>query len=269
MRRVRARLLGLAPLETPVLVVGEAGTGRDAAVAALHAVGSSARGSLRRIDCARFDVRAGVPTCSAVYLDGLEALTPAMQAYWGQQLREFARRRFRGVPRVLASASPDFGRPGPGPADPRLGDALMRFALTLPPLRERPEDVPDIADALVARLAEGMGRQARLTGAAHAFLREQRWHGNIRQLERLLERAVAFGGGGPIDREALGELMRDDESSVESIRGASALRERHALLEALEHRGGNISQTSIDLGKSRGAVYRLIEKYGIPLRDRR
>jgi DNA-binding NtrC family response regulator len=269
MRRVRARLAGLAPLDTPVLILGEPGTGRDTAVTALHEIGATRTGTMRRIDCARFDVRVGVPTCSAVYLDGVEALTPAMQAYWGKHLAEFESRGYSGVPRVLASAAMGFGQPTAPACDPRLRDILLRFAVTLPPLRDRSGDVPSVANALVARQASKMDRSARLDAGAHAFLGEQRWHDNVRELEQLLERAVAFSGGGVVGREVLAELVGDYEASVESIRSRFEEHERIELLSALRACGGNISRASMDLGKSRGAVYRLIEKHGIPLRSRR
>ncbi len=146
-----------------------------------------------------------------------------------------------------------------------LGEALLRFEIELPPLRERSEDVPELAKALVDRIGVSLGRRIGLSAAACEFLMAQRWPGNVAQLEDVLEKVIAFSRGREIRRQAVQEVMADLQESLESIREQHDTRERDALLRAIQDTGGNVSQTAEILGKSRSAVYRLITKHGIPL----
>ena len=80
-----------------------------------------------------------------------------------------------------------------------------------------------------------------------------------------LERAVAFSCERSIRKDELEQLVGDLDDSLESIRKSHGLRERDDLLEALQATGGNVSRAAEVMGRSRGAVYRLIDKYEIPL----
>jgi DNA-binding NtrC family response regulator len=180
---------------------------------------------------------------------------------------------------VLASAGPLFGAPsavaperaaapersgeGSAPVGARLVEALSRFPIELPPLRERAEDVGPIAESIVRRLSRVMSRPVALTPEAVALLAGRRWRGNVRQLERLLERAVAFTTSGEIDASALVELVDEVENGLGSIRRQRAHQEREALVATLRRTGGNVSRTATLLGRSRGAVYRLMAKHGL------
>ena len=127
-------------------------------------------------------------------------------------------------------------------------------------------DVPAIAGSLVRRIGQSVGRKIRLSAAAVAFLQEQRWPGNVRQLERVLERAVTYSRGRQVRRETVSEVFDELAETLDSIRQRGAIRERQELLHALEVSRGNITRASEILEKSRAAVYRLIEKHGIPLK---
>lgn len=269
MNRVRSRLMALAPLRTPVLVIGEEGTGRDTLVRSLHELGSSHDGRLVVIDCPTYEPRRGVPTCTAVYLDGVQHLSIPAQSFWLDRLVEFEGRQFREAPRIFASSSPLFRLETETPFNDSLRRFLARFPVELPPLRERAEDIPAIADRLVATLCASMGRQVQLTPSARNFLRSRLWQGNITQLEQLLERAVAFCHDRSIRKDLLVELVGDFEESLQSIRKQHGLRERDELIDALVSTGGNVSQAAEKMGKSRGAIYRLIEKHGISLTNAR
>jgi two-component system response regulator AtoC len=264
-QRVRARVMGLAQLSSPVLVVGEEGTGRDTVVKALHDLGSGAATKLVVIDCASYAVDRGLPECKAVYLDGVERLSPNGQEYWSRRLMEWESRQFRSGPRVFGSSAPIFRSVNQVPFHAYLRPLLLRFSLDLPPLRERPEDVPDLAEALVKSIASDMGRKTSLSSSAREFLGQQVWPRNITQLARLLEQAVAFSCERSIRRDELADLVRGLDDSVDAIRKHHGLRERDNLLETLQATGGNVSRTAERLGKSRGAIYRLIQKHGIPL----
>ncbi len=269
MHRLLGRIAGLAPLRTPVLVRGEPGSGRDTVVRAIHETGSTAEFDLTYLDPRSFTPGDPLPRSGAVYLDGIERFSGPAQSYWSEQVAAAEQRGFADGPRIFAS-TPD----GLGHTDmetlvyQELRDVLSRFTLELPPLRSIQDDIPPIADALVSRIGAQMGRKIRLSPSARDFLATQRWPGNVRQLEQVLERAVAFSRGRQIRREVVKDVLADMEESLATIREQHSALERDALLRAIRDTGGNITQTAEILDKSRSAIYRLIEKHGIALNRR-
>ena len=266
MSRLRERISGLAPLRTPVLVSGEPGTGRDAVARALHEFGATSGGELIRIDAGSSSPDAGVPQCTAVYLDEIERFSTEAQSFWAERVACAEAEGFRSGPRILASTSdPLTSRVHEEETYQDLRGALLRFALELPPLRALRQDIPDIANALTDRIGAAVGRKIRLSAAARNFLATQRWPGNVRQLEQLLERAIAFSRGRQIRRQLVKELLAEVEDSLASIREQRTALERDALLQAIQQTGGNVTHAAEILGKSRASVYRLMEKHGLAL----
>lgn len=259
MQRARDRLLALAPLATPVLIAGEPGTGRDTAARVLHALGPGAAGDFVRIDARTFSRTRAFPGSGTLYLDGADELSAEAAAWWARRLPELeAEARWR----VVASAGPGFGARG---GEASLARRLARFRIELPPLRERRGDLRLVAEALLADLAARLGRQQpELDLAAVRVLARQPWPRNLAELRALLERAVAFAGR-RIDEPLVRELLREERPSVARLREERNWRERESLLRALETAGGNIAEAARHLGKSRAAVYRLIEKYRVDL----
>ena len=261
MAEVRRRIASLAPLSTPVLVIGEPGTGRDTTVQALHELGSTAKGELARIDCRSLAAGSGLPACAALYLDHVDQLGEDAQANWEERLAGHINGGSARHPRVFASASdPWLGRLRPG-----LRERLLRISVELPALRERTEDIPELADILVRRIGSRVGRRAELTRAAKALLAEQPWPGNVAQLGQVLERAIAFGHGEELRRPTVERVLADACVCIGRLRQRREARERLELLEALWDTEGNVTHAAQRLGKSRSAIYRMIEKYGIPL----
>jgi transcriptional regulator of acetoin/glycerol metabolism len=81
---------------------------------------------------------------------------------------------------------------------------------------------------------------------------------------QVLERAVGFSRGRQLRRDVVAEVCTDLAETLDGIRARGAARERDALLRALQKTGGNVTRTAEELSRSRPAVYRLIEKHGIP-----
>jgi two-component system response regulator GlrR len=104
-----------------------------------------------------------------------------------------------------------------------------------------------------------------LSPAALKHLRAGTFPENIGQLERLLERAAAYSSGRVIRQQTLRDVRVDLDDSIASMRQERQLLEREELLRALRETGGNITHAALRLGRSRTAVYRLIQKHGIPL----
>ncbi len=268
-RRLRARVAALAPLSTPVLVSGEPGSGRHEVIDALHELGSTAGQRVSRVDAGAFGARDPIPERGVVILDGVEALSREGQAVWAAYLDRSPRAE-EGA-RVLASASTRLAaRIDQGRFDRRLGQVLLRFHIRVPALRERAEDIAPLADALVERFGGELGRRRlRLSAPARRLLASHHWPGNVRQLEQVLERAVAFSKGREIRQEVVADLLAEVEESIASIRDEHSAEQREILLRTLRETGGNVTRTAERLGKSRPAVYRLIERYGIPLERRK
>lgn len=270
--RVRWRLNGLAPLSTAVLVSGEPGTGRSTAIRALHELGATSGGPLQVASAITF-LPAEFPineSIGGVHLVDVEQLTPDAQRFWADRL---ARSETPGLPsptRIFASTSVDLSSlVRNGAFDPRLGHSLLRFEVKMPPLRDRATDVPLIAKALLQKIGAAVGRtRIQLSPAALKYLETCRFSGNLRQVERLLERAVAYSHGRVVRRQTLQELMADFEKSIASMREERQLIERESLIRALREAGGNITHAAEILGKSRPAVYRLIDKFDIPFSRR-
>jgi DNA-binding NtrC family response regulator len=262
--RLRERIAGVAPLPTPVLITGESGTGRDAVATAIHELGSAHDVPLHIVDPETFAPGRGVPAVPAVYLDGIELLAPEAQIFWTEHVTRAEANGFREGPRIIAAGGDAIvTRTGNDDTYQELRSVLTSYAIDLPPLRTVREDIPAIADAMVSRICASVGRKVGLSPATRAFLAEQSWPGNARQLEELLQRAIAFSRGRQIRRQVAKELLLEARDNLASIREQKSALEREVLLVTLQQTGGNVSRTAAILGKSRAAVYRLIEKHGI------
>ena len=262
LRRLRKRLLGLAPLAAPVLICGEPGTGRDSVAQLLHEFGSSGEGDLLRLraDAGQLDPRAAV---SAIYLDEVDTFSPAAQSYWAREIAPDAAVPRNGV-RIMASISCSFASfARDRNVDSDLRRALSRFALELPTLDSVAADIPQIADAMLAQISKDVGRTIRLTVSAQEFLAARQWRGNASQLRRVLELGAGYSAGRQLRVQDIEEVYRELEESLDTIRQQHVNAERNALMKALQATGGNVTQSAQILGKSRSAVYRLLEKHGI------
>jgi two-component system, NtrC family, response regulator len=151
-------------------------------------------------------------------------------------------------------------------------DLLYRINLItihLPPLRERPDDIPLLASRFLQAAAAAHRREAVvLTPAAARWLQAQPWPGNVRQLQQAVERAVLVETSDRLDVESFTDLAaapgRDAADSLPEV-GAMTIDEieRAMILKSLRHHGGNISRVAESLGLSRPALYRRFEKYEI------
>lgn len=146
-------------------------------------------------------------------------------------------------------------------------DLLYRIntvAIDIPPLFERPEDIPPLVDHFLAKFISKYHKpDLRISKDAMDFLSRYSWPGNVRELLHALERAVILCEGvevrradfGSLEKQAAGDFMFD-ELNLEKL-------EAWAVRKALARHGGNVSQAAEELGLSRGALYRRMEQYGI------
>jgi len=257
----------MAPLSIPVLLYGEPGSGRSTVASLLHALGPTSGGRLVAIDASSFAPERGVPLGSTLYLTDVERLSRRAQAWWLAGLRSPQAAGVGRPLRWLASTgdapsirakTPDF--------DAELERLLLRFAIRVPPLRERAADLPVLVADLCARIGRSVGREGvRFSTRAVELLARGHWPGNLRELEDVIGRAIVFSPRPVIDRALVLDVIAERGESVGAMRADHAVRERERLVEQLRASGGNVTRTADALGKSRSAVYRLIEAHGIPL----
>jgi DNA-binding NtrC family response regulator len=265
-QELRERLAALAPLDIPAFVTGEAGSGRSSAVRALHRFGSTRGGNLVRIDANTPTPDLRTRPRGAIELTDIENFPRPALADWCERIQDLERVGFARASRIfLTSALPLAEWLADAEFSAGLGRFLRHAAVEIPPLSTHLEDLPEIAQLLCSRISQRAGRRQRLSTASLVYLSEKPWPGELRELEKILERAITFTPGDQVKRKTLESIVFESEESVASMRIARLARQKSRLLEAIRKANGNISRVATSLGRSRSAVYRMIEKYDIPL----
>jgi transcriptional regulator with PAS, ATPase and Fis domain len=140
-------------------------------------------------------------------------------------------------------------------------------SLTIPPLRERMEDIPLLVDHYIAKLNRLQGRD--ITGIsddAVACLMAYRYPGNVRELENIVERAFILCRTGEIERRHLPESVCGQVLSEDAVpKGLASLRQTEAafIIEALQRNGWNRLKTAEELGIHKTTLFRKMRKLGI------
>ena len=308
MRRVFRQLDRIIESELPVLVHGESGTGKELIARAIHFNGPRKERPFVSENCAAlpdtlleselFGHARGAFTGAhkskkglleqadggTLFLDEIGDMSPEMQKKLLRVLQEGefrslgSDRRIHVDVRVIAASHHDLDAlVGEGKFREDLFYRVNVLRVDLPPLRERREDVPLLAEALLARAAREAGRTVPfLPHEVMAALVAHEWPGNVRELENEMRRLVVMaseavtlehlstsvverrGPGGAASVGVPGALAEGA-----SIRDAVAELEQRSIEAALEAAGGNKSQAAKSLGISRFALQRKLDKYGL------
>jgi two-component system nitrogen regulation response regulator NtrX len=141
----------------------------------------------------------------------------------------------------------------------------------VPPLRNRQDDIPQLADHFMALLAAEYGRRPkRLAPEAAARLRQYAWPGNVRELRNVIERLMIMVAGDTITAQDLAFLGRDgvpeppaDEGPAVPLAEARERFERDYILQTLAAQQGNMSRTADVLGVERSNLYKKLRAFGI------
>ncbi len=260
-RRLRQGITSVLHLPDPVLVIGEPGSGRGEIVEILHSLSGETSAKLREIPCTREPGSLPIEGEGPVFLRDIDRLEEGAQGAWARHLVRYRQSASNNTSRVFASTSLSLHSLESAGFHQGLFRLLSPCALLVPSLRARTEDLGVIAETLVERFARRVEREVTLTSEARQLIQLREWPGNLAQLSRVLQRAVTFSHGRTIQAGNLKEILAEEELNASQFRDERNNREREALIRTMRETGGNVKRTAEILGKSRAAIYRLLEKH--------
>jgi transcriptional regulator with GAF, ATPase, and Fis domain len=305
MRKVFQQLDRIIPTEMPVLILGESGTGKELIARAIHHNGPRKAKAFLSENCAAlpdtlleselFGHARGAFTGAhkakrglleqadggTLFLDEIGDMSPQMQKKLLRVLQEGEYRslgsdqRMQADVRIVAASHRDVaGMVRTGEFREDLFYRVNVLNVQLPALRERREDIPLLAEALLARAAREANRPVPiLPREVMAALTMHDWPGNVRELENEMRRLVVLAedevrlehlSPAVLERRGVtGGLMQAALEPGANIRDAVADLERRSIEASLAEAGGNKSKAAASLGISRFALQRKLDKYGI------
>ncbi|HOX43533.1 MAG TPA: sigma-54 dependent transcriptional regulator [Myxococcota bacterium] len=296
MRAVLELLDRAAPTDATVLLSGESGTGKELAARRLHAGSHRAAGPFVPVNCAalsasllesellghekgaftgalaqrrgRFELADG----GTLFLDEVSEIRPELQA---KLLRVLQERRFERVGgartiqvdvRIVAATNRDLqAEMAAGRFREDLFHRLAVIPVRLPALRERPADVPALAEHLLRRAAARLARpDLRLAPDALAALGAYPWPGNVRELGNALERAAILAREDEIHAaDLLLGPIPDGAAPAAPAGGTLAELERQAIVAALQAEGGHRKRAAARLGIGLRTLYDKLKAHGL------
>ncbi len=289
-----------AATDSTVLLLGESGTGKEVAARALHKHSRRSSRPFIPINCATlsetllaselFGHEKGAFTGAVerkmgkieaaeggtLFLDEIGEMPPELQAKLLRVLqeREYERvggtRTLRADVRVVAATNRDLEKAMREKSFREdLFYRLNVITVTLPPLRERPEDVQLLASHFAAKFSHKLGRRtAGFTPEARACLLRYGWPGNVRELANAIERALVLGDGELIRPEDLPETVLEAGPAV-SVGPVGAYHDsvnafkRRLLLDALAQAGGNVTRAAERLDLNPTYLHRLMRNFDL------
>ena len=281
----------IAATDATVLLESESGTGKELYAQAIHNAGARSAGVFVAINCANFNAnmleselfgyaegaftgakrggKMGLFEAAAggtLFLDEISEMDIGLQA---KLLRVLQERRFRPVGavkeleadvRVIAACNaslPDYVAEGKFRKD--LYYRLNTFALHIPPLRERPGDIPLLARTILDELGHRLRRPFTLTDDAVECLQAHEWPGNVRELRNALEFSAYLTPSGVIDRAALpSDLIRRSEDAGLTLAQRTRNFEKREIRRLLDKNGAGLEgkkKTAAQLGISLASLY--------------
>ncbi len=292
MRKIYELINTVANADTTVLIYGESGTGKELVAKAIHINSPRKYFPMITVNCGAlpetlleselFGHERGAFTGAqykrkgkfeiadngTVFLDEIGLVSPKTQI---DLLRVIETKHFTRVGgndlipsnfRVICATNE--------PLDQLVKEGRFRedlyyrlnvFSITIPPLRDRKEDIPLLADHFLKKYAEGMNKSIRnISKDAMEFLVNYGWPGNVRELENAIERAVVIRRSGDIKAEDLPFNIHDHKNDVEE--DLESMEKQH-IIKMLEKYSYNISKVAKVLGIDRVTLYNKMSKYNI------
>jgi two-component system response regulator AtoC len=282
-----------------VLVTGESGTGKEIVANTVHNFSPRRNGPFIDISCAAiqetlleselFGYESGAFTGArqrklgllelanggTLFLDEIGEMNLTLQAKLLRVLETQTFFRVGGTKKVsvdvrfIAATNRDLDRyVAEGKFRSDLLFRINNFTIPLPPLRERPEDIPSLAEHFLARTSGGRG--VRISGEAMEMLNNYDWPGNVRELRNVIERAVILSGSDviiaddlPLELRARQMPMIEAEEMVMGANGSLDELRRKQILAVLEQTGWHQGRASEILGISPSTLYRQLKSYGL------
>jgi two-component system nitrogen regulation response regulator NtrX len=302
MNKLRDHVSLAAPTNGRVLILGENGTGKELVARSIHLNSRRKSEPFVEVNCAAipeelieselFGHARGAFTgavadkpgrfeqanAGTIFLDEIADMSLKTQAKVLRVLQEQVMERVGGTQRirvdvrVVAATNKDL------PAEIRAGrfreDLYFRLnviPIFVPPLRERQQDIPLLAEHFMAILAAEYGRRPkRLASEAAARLQQYGWPGNVRELRNVIERVIIMVAGDTITAQDLGFLGRDGVQDAPAPQGpvvplseARDQFEKDYILHTLAAQQGNMSRTAEVLGVERSNLYKKLRAFGI------
>jgi len=294
MRPVSELIERVGPSDANVLITGENGTGKGVVAQLLHSVSPRASRQLITVNIGgltesifeselfghtkgaftdakndrigRFEMADG----GTLFLDEIGNLAVTQQAKLlqvvetGEFERVGASRTQQANVRILSATNADLEAEVAGGSFRK--DLLYRLRtveIPIPPLRRRGEDIEPLARHFLGRYAKKYGKEMPdFDSSAIAALRTHSWPGNVRELDHAIERGVLMARGDHVSAGDLG-LTAGSAPNVNFEHLKLAEAERQLIQSALDRHEGNVSLAASELGLSRSALYRRLEKHGL------
>ncbi len=298
MGRIASLIGRVAPKNVTVLITGESGTGKERVAEAIVSASSRAQRPFLKFNCAALSpelAEAELFGHTRGAFTGAQRARPGLfrEANGGTVLLDEVGELERGVQAKLLRVIQEgevrpLGEDRPFRVDVRLLAAThrdlsalaqkgefrddLRYRLTVvqiqvPPLRERPEDIPVLSRHFFERAAERFGTgPLRVSPAVYERLAKEKWPGNVRELEHAVDSLVALSTGGVVEDDHWAEKSEGGPASHRpeiSLRRQVDAFERGLIASALKANSGNKSETARRLGLSRATLHEKLQKYGL------
>jgi two-component system response regulator PilR (NtrC family) len=295
----------VAEVQSTILIQGESGTGKELVARAIHDLSPRAEKPFISINCGAFTDtlleselfgyikgaftganvnRKGLFEAAhkgTIFLDEIGEMSPAMQV---KLLRVLQEKRVRPVgghdelpfdSRVIAATNRDLkAMTDDGSFREDLFYRISVIPISLPSLRERKEDIPELVEHFVKKFCDQTGREVSVSPKTMEILENYTWHGNVRELEHTIERAVALERGEEIQPERLPEhitnynperINAEFDLPDNGINLATHLEnlEKTYVVEALKRTGGNQTRAAELLQMQVRSLRHLLDKHSI------
>ena len=299
MKNVMEQVAQAAEVDTVVHIFGESGTGKELIAKNLHMAGSRADGPYVALNCAAipenlleselFGYERGAFTGAhrskkglfsqanggSLFLDEISEIPLSMQSKLLRVLdaREFytlgGTKTIKVNARIITASNKNLEEEvGQGRFREDLFYRIHVIVIRIPPLRERPEDIPLLARHFLEKYSASMNKSIKgLSSSALRKLMQYHWPGNVRELENTIESAVAMTVQEVITDDRILAAEEVEENGPKSLKAAKDDFERDYLVQLLELTRGNVSNAAKLAGKYRADLYELLKKHALNPRD--
>jgi two-component system nitrogen regulation response regulator NtrX len=305
MRALRQQMQLMAATNGRVLIYGESGTGKELVAHAIHAMSARSQHPFVEVNCAAIpedlieselfghvkngfngseETKTGKfqkADAGTIFLDEVGDMSLRTQA---KVLRSLEEQRFEPVGaheavqvdvRVIAATNKNLeSEIERGNFREDLFYRLNVIPFHVPPLRDRAEDIPLLADFFLREFTRAYGRKPKeFTPAAYQVLQDYQWPGNIRELRNLIERIVILNPQVRVDARHIPLPSAKRQAPPRTMDGFASLHEgrdafeRDYIIKKLEETGGNVTRAAELLGLERSNLYRKMKALGIPPKE--